>query len=81
MAFCALLAIGALLLFTFFHFGTNQRVKTILFYHTTQAKQSFKLAWWALDFDRDGYSSLLDGGDIADDQKAINPSQRESPCR
>lgn len=79
MAFCALVAMGALLLFTFFHFGTNQRVKTILFYHTTQAKQSFKLAWWALDFDRDGYSSLLDGGDNAANEKGINPSQRESP--
>lgn len=79
LALCALLTTGALLVFTFFHFGTNQRVKTILFYHTTQAKQSFKLAWWAFDFDRDGFSSLLDGGDIADDQKAINPSQQESP--
>ena len=79
IAFCALIAMGALLLFTFFHFGTNQRVKTILFYHTTQAKQSFKLAWWALDFDRDGYSSLLDGGDNADSQESINPSQRETP--
>jgi hypothetical protein len=79
MAFCVLVGMGALLLFTFFHFGTNQRVKTILFYHTTQAKQSLKLAWWALDFDRDGYSSLLDGGDNTPSQKAINPSQRESP--
>ena len=64
--------------FTFFHFGKNQNLKTIVFYHTTQAKQSFKLAWWALDFDRDGYASLLDGGDVADRQEVVNPGQLEA---
>jgi hypothetical protein len=78
MAFYALIALGAAVLFTFFHFGNNQSLKTIVFYQTTQAKQNFKLAWWALDFDRDGYSGLLDGGDIADNQKSINPGRLEA---
>lgn len=76
--FYALIALGGALLFTFFHFGTNQSAKNILFYHTTQAKQNYKLAWWALDVDRDGYSSMLDGGDIVGNQKEINPGKGEA---
>ena len=77
LAFYSLIALGAAVLFTFFHFGNNQSLKTVVFYQTTQAKQNFKLAWWALDFDRDGYSSLLDGGDTSN-EKSINPGRLES---
>jgi glucan phosphoethanolaminetransferase (alkaline phosphatase superfamily) len=68
----------ASLAFTFFHFGKDQGLKSMVFYQTTQAKQNFKLTMWALDFDRDGYSALLDGGDAADGQKSVNPGQAES---
>jgi len=66
-----------MLAFTFIHFGKNQNLKTHLFYSSTQAKQCFKLAWWALDFDRDGYSAYLDGGDANDRRSDINPGQLE----
>ncbi len=78
LPFYALIALGTALLFTAFHFGNNQGLKTIVFYQTTQAKQNFKLAWWALDFDRDGYSGLFDGGDIAGNEKLVNPGRLES---
>jgi len=69
----------ASLVFTFFHFGRDQNLKTQIFYRSTQAKQNFKLAWYALDFDRDGYSAMLDGGDADDFNQAINPGALEKP--
>ena len=73
----ALLGVAILLIlsvtFTFSHFDKDQNLKTQLFYRTTQAKQYFKLAQWAFDFDRDGYSSYLGGGDCDDRRGNINP--------
>lgn len=63
--------------FTFARFDHNQNLKTQLFYRTTQAKQYFRIAQWALDFDRDGYSALLGGGDPDDGQAGINPGATE----
>jgi hypothetical protein len=63
--------------FTFWHFGTNQNLKVHLLSRTTQAKQHFKLAQWALDYDRDGYSPLLGGGDADDGRAEINPERAE----
>lgn len=63
--------------FTFSHFDNNQNLKTQLFYRTTQAKQYFRLAQWTLDFDRDGYSSYLGGGDCDDHRDDINPGRVE----
>ncbi|MFY9609536.1 MAG: sulfatase [Blastocatellia bacterium] len=73
----AAVALVLLLAFTFVHFGKNQSIKTHLFYRATQAKQNLKLVWWALDFDRDGYSAVLDGGDGDDSRSDINPGQLE----
>jgi hypothetical protein len=73
------LAIVGAVAFTFLHFGRNQNLKVQLFTRTTQAKQHFKLAQWALDFDRDGYSALLGGGDADDRRADINPAQKEIP--
>jgi arylsulfatase A-like enzyme len=82
-AFAVKIALTILLLcsvtFTFIHFGRNQNLKTQLFTRTTQAKQHFKLAQWVLDLDRDGYSSLLGGGDADDTRADINPAQKEIP--
>ncbi|HEX5734372.1 MAG TPA: sulfatase [Blastocatellia bacterium] len=71
------LAFAGCLVFTLFHFGNNQNLKTQLFFRTTQAKQHFKLAQWAFDLDRDGYSAFLDGGDKDESRSDINPSQPE----
>jgi glucan phosphoethanolaminetransferase (alkaline phosphatase superfamily) len=75
----AILAVIVLssVVFTFIHFGKNQNVKVQMLSRTTQAKQHLKLAQWALDFDRDGYSPFLDGGDANDRRADINPDQAE----
>jgi arylsulfatase A-like enzyme len=65
--------------FTFVHFGRNQNLKAQLFTRTTQAKQLFRLAQWVLDFDRDGYSAVLGGGDADDRRADINPGRKEIP--
>jgi arylsulfatase A-like enzyme len=63
--------------FTFIRFNSNQSLKTQLFYRSTQAKQHFKIFNWLLDFDRDGYSSLLGGGDLRDGDRSMNPGAQE----
>jgi hypothetical protein len=63
--------------FTFVYFDRDQNLKTQLFFHTTQARQYFKLTQWVLDFDRDGYSSFLGGGDCDDRRADINPGHAE----
>jgi arylsulfatase A-like enzyme len=75
-AVAAVLITGSVV-FTFYHFGKNQNLKSQLLSRTTQAKQHFKLIQWALDFDRDGYSPYLGGGDANDAQADINPEQAE----
>lgn len=70
-------ALIAAVVFTFARFDKNQNLKTQIFYRTTQAKQHFKLAQWALDFDRDGYSQFLGGGDCDDRRGDINPGYPE----
>ena len=69
----AIVILSISVVFTFLHFGTNQSLKTQLFFRSTQAKQNFLLAWWALDRDRDGYSAWLDGGDADETSAEINP--------
>ncbi|HSB12127.1 MAG TPA: sulfatase-like hydrolase/transferase [Blastocatellia bacterium] len=76
-ALALLLVSGAV--FTFVHFDKDQNLKTQIFYRSTITKQFFKLAQWALDFDRDGYSSVLGGGDSDDRRADINPGQIEIP--
>ena len=71
------IALIASVAFTFVYFDKDQNLKTQLFYRTTQARQYFKLAQWALDFDRDGYSSFLGGGDCDDRRADINPGRGE----
>jgi arylsulfatase A-like enzyme len=72
----ALTAAG-LVIFTFSHLGENQNLKTQLYFRTTHAKQNLKVLQWVLDYDRDGYSSLLDGGDSDDRRAEINPRTLE----
>ena len=68
----------AFVAFTFGNIDRDQNLKTQLFYRTTQARQYFKLAQWALDFDRDGYSHFLGGGDCDDRRADINPGRGET---
>lgn len=69
----------AALAHTFYNFDSDHNLKTITFYRAAHTKQNFKLAWWALDIDRDGYASLLGGGDSDDTRSDINPDQLETP--
>jgi arylsulfatase A-like enzyme len=73
----AAVALIASVSFTFVSFDKNQNLKAQLFYRTSQARQYFKLAQWALDFDRDGYASVLGGGDCDDRRRDINPGNIE----
>lgn len=73
------LVVAAGVAFTFIHFDKDQNLKTQLFYRSTISKQFFKLTQWALDFDRDGYSALLGGGDSDDRRADVNPAQPEIP--
>ncbi|HWP42059.1 MAG TPA: sulfatase [Blastocatellia bacterium] len=77
LAAAAIVMLAASITFTFIHFDRNQSLKTKVFYLTTQAKQSFKAARWLLDYDRDGYSALLGGGDSNDFSGLINPGEKE----
>ncbi|HEY7913090.1 MAG TPA: sulfatase-like hydrolase/transferase [Blastocatellia bacterium] len=70
--------LASLVALTFLKFDDNQNLKTHIFYRTTQAKQHFKLAQWALDFDRDGHSALLGGGDSDDRNANVHPAAIES---
>ncbi|HWP43157.1 MAG TPA: sulfatase [Blastocatellia bacterium] len=78
LAIAAILFIAALA-HTFYHFGANHTLKSITFYRTVHTKQNFKLVWYALDLDRDGYSGLLGGGDSDDRRSDINPGRLEVP--
>jgi arylsulfatase A-like enzyme len=78
MAVTVLIEVAAAVVFTFAVFDRSQNLKTQVFYRTTQAKQHFKLAQWALDFDRDGYSPYLGGGDMNDRDRKINPGVLET---
>jgi arylsulfatase A-like enzyme len=79
IVYCLALLVCAGTAFTFVHFERDQNLKTQIFYRSTITKQFFKLTQWVLDFDRDGYSSLLGGGDADDRRADINPGQTEIP--
>ena len=70
-------AVVGSLTFTFVRFGSNQNVKAQVMLRTTQTREYIKLAQWALDFDRDGYSAVLAGGDADDRRADVNPGQPE----
>jgi arylsulfatase A-like enzyme len=73
-AFVLLVAAAA---FTFNHFDKNQNLKNQTVFRTTQIRQNILLLQWALDFDRDGWSPFLGGGDADDHNPDINPSRNE----
>ena len=75
--FCAAVLLVEGLVFTFVYFDKNQNLKTQVFFRSSQTKQYFKLAQWALDFDRDVYASVLGGGDAEDRNAAISPGRPE----
>jgi arylsulfatase A-like enzyme len=77
LSLAALIVLAVCVAFTFLRLDTNQRLKALVFSRTTQMKQNLRLARWALDFDRDGYSPLLGGGDRDDGQATINPGMLE----
>lgn len=72
-----LIAVVASIAFTFASFENNQNVKAQVMLRTTQTGEYVKLVQWALDFDRDGYSARLAGGDADDGRADVNPGQME----
>ena len=73
----AVLALIAAAVFTFINFDRDHNLKTQVLLRTTQMKQHVYLIQWALDFDRDGWSGVLGGGDADDTNPAINPELKE----
>jgi arylsulfatase A-like enzyme len=67
----------AALAFTFNHFDKNQNLKNQIAFRTSQTRQYVMLTQWALDFDRDGWSAVLGGGDTDDRNASINPYRKE----
>lgn len=63
--------------FTFIYFDRNQNLKHQVAYRTTQTRQHIRLIQYVLDFDRDGWSAVLGGGDTDDANAAINPARKE----
>jgi arylsulfatase A-like enzyme len=74
--FAALIVIAAAA-FTFIKFDGNQNLKTQALLRTTQMNQHINLIRWAMDFDRDGWSAVLGGGDADDRDPNINPGMKE----
>ena len=72
-----LLVLATATAFTFFNFDANQNLKNQVAFRTTQARQHVRLVQWALDFDRDGWSRFLGGGDVDDFNGEINPNRKE----
>jgi hypothetical protein len=73
----ALIILFAGVVFTFINFDRNQNLKHQVAYRTTQTRQHIRLIQYVLDFDRDGWSVVLGGGDADDTNAAINPSRKE----
>jgi arylsulfatase A-like enzyme len=63
--------------FSFAYIDRDQNLKTQVFYRTAETRQFIKLAQWTIDFDRDGYSRFLGGGDSDDSRADINPGAPE----
>jgi len=74
---CGAVAVLIAAVFTFLRFDRNQNLKTQVFFRSTVTMQFVTLAQWVLDFDRDGYSALLGGGDADDTRADINPARSE----
>ncbi|MEW6127382.1 MAG: sulfatase-like hydrolase/transferase [Acidobacteriota bacterium] len=77
LIFTAVFILGIAILFTLVYFNHHQNLKVQLFSRTTQAKKHFQMVQWAVDFDRDGYSPILGGGDLNDSNPDINPGRHE----
>jgi arylsulfatase A-like enzyme len=74
------IALGIILagtVFTFINFDRNQNLKNQVAFRSTQSRQHIRLVQYVLDFDRDGWSAVLGGGDADDTNAAINPALKE----
>jgi len=68
-----------LIVFTFIRFDRNQNVKRIALLESPVLGKGIRWAQRFLDFDRDGYSFLLGGGDCNDGDPTINPGAYDIP--
>lgn len=69
----------ATLTFTLCRFGDNQKVKRIVLLETPFQGKAIQWIHRLADFDRDGYSAILGGGDCDDRNPAVNPGAYDIP--
>ncbi len=72
-------AVAAALVFTLFRFDDNQNVKRIVLLETPIQVKAIEWTRRLIDFDRDGYSPILGGGDCRDRDPSINPGAYDIP--
>ncbi len=76
----AVLAFGVLSsAFVVFHIGSNENLKALLWRRSVVARRAYQAAVMLSDRDRDGYSSLLAGGDLDDRNPSVHPMATEIP--
>lgn len=61
------------------HFGSNENLKALLWRRSILARRAYQGIAVAMDHDRDGFSSVLGGGDVDDSNPAVNPLATEVP--
>lgn len=65
--------------FVGFHIGSNENLKALLWRRSVVARRAYQATVLLVDRDRDGYSSLLAGGDLNDTDSRVNPMATEIP--
>ncbi len=65
--------------FALVHFGSNENLKALLWRRSILARRAYQGIAIAMDHDRDGFSSVLGGGDVDDANPGVNPLATEIP--
>jgi arylsulfatase A-like enzyme len=64
---------------TFLRFDTDQSLKALFWSRSVVARRPLIFLQWVFDFDRDGFASILGGGDCDDSDPQIQPLARDIP--
>lgn len=65
--------------FVVIHFGSNENLKALLWRRSVVARRAYQATTFLIDRDRDGFASVLAGGDTDDTDPGINPLASEVP--
>lgn len=74
-----ILIVSLALIFTSVSLESNKKIKASIFKHTELIRFSIKNYQLSSDFDKDGYSSFFDGGDLDNFNPKINPTASDIP--